>query len=391
MTGASSRVLAAESSHERAPRRSGSRVTTMMLAATVIGFVTLLIVYLTDARQALASYLFAFCCVFTVVVGALMLVMISQITGARWFAPLRPLALRISGALPALAALSLPLLLNVQTIYAWATPELLSPDARVLVSRKLAWLNVPFFISRAALYLAVWIVVAELLRRAPPRHLARLSAVGLIAVSMTFTFAAFDWVMSLDPTWFSTIYGVYIFSGGFLAALALVTVCREISWRRARQFDVAVHNERTVPLATLLLTFSMFWLYIAFSQYLIVWIADVPAEVTWYLRRTSGHWKYVPLVLVAGQFAIPFLCLLPYSLKRKSSVVAGVAAWLLLMHVLECYWLVMPAFHEGNLHVHYADVAALLFIGGLTAIVALKRRLIETTGGPTRVLTVTAS
>jgi hypothetical protein len=355
-----------------ASARLDARVTIFGFGAAAVGAVVWGVAFASDRGGALASYLFAFCCVFTLVIGVVLLLVVAELTGASWFTPLRPFVLRVAGAVPALAVVAVPVLLSVHTLYTWTTPASLPTDSRVRVLRAAAWLNEPFFIVRAIVYLATWIVASEALRRSKHRKVGRASAV-CVAVGVTFTFASFDWIMSLEPGWFSTVYGVYVFAGGFLSALALIGIIRAVVVRHGRAVDVSHANPSLVALAKLLLTFSMFWAYIAFSQYIIVWSADLPSEVTWYVHRTTGAWAAFALVVAAGQFAVPVLLLLPYVLKRNSVVVFSIACWLLVMHVLDCYWLVMPAFHGGALHVQIADIAALLLVGGIVTGVAAVR------------------
>ena len=339
-----------------------SRSPVIVGAVGLLGLAALAVGYAQDARQVMASYLFAFVCAFTLVVGALMQVMISDVTGASWFETLRLRALRVSGALPLLVLLILPVLLNLDVLYAWVSPATLPPDVRLNVARKAAWLNVPFFVIRALLYLAVWIAMAELLRRAGAGARAnRVSALGLVAVAFAFTFASFDWVMSLEPAWYSTIYGVYLFAGGISAALAWLAISA---------------NGRAIEsgaLGKLMVTFAMFWMYIAFSQYLIIWIADIPAEVTWYAARLRGGWRALAGVLLFGHFVVPCLVLFPYRPKRNPRVMHVMGYWMLLMHILDCYWFVMPVFDTAGPAAHWTDIAALLAVGGLLASVGLWR------------------
>lgn len=355
--------------------------------AGIVGLVAWGIGAAIDPRRALGAYLFGYATVLTVALGALIQVMISHVTAARWFTVLRRLALDVAGAMPALVVLAIPILAGVHALYPWAVPASLPPATRVLVARKHGWLAPGFFIARALFYLLVWIVVGVTLRRAslrqdaatPERAAAlarrdrRTSAIGLIAVGLTLTFAAFDWLMSLEPAWYSTIYGVYVFAGGYLAALALMATVGWLASRRGGALDDAVTPEHVGALGKLLLTFVIFWAYIAFSQYLIIWIGDLPGDVSWYVVRTRGGWGALALVVAAGQFAIPFLLLLPRALKRHPAVLGALGAWLLAMHVLDVYWLVLPALDPAGIRASWLDVAALLGIGGAATATAAWR------------------
>jgi len=204
-------------------------------------------------------------------------------------------------------------------------------------------------------YFGVWIGFARLLRRSPKAA----SAAGLPLAGLGLTFAAFDWLMSLTPAWFSTIYGVYYFAGGFLGALGMVALLAY----RGKEREAA--REQYHSLGKLLLTFVLFWAYVAYSQLLIVWIADLPKEVTWYLPRLRGSWGAVGLVLLGGQFAIPFLLLLFRRFNSQARALGYLGAWLLLMHYLDVYWLVMPVLHPAGVHFGWLDLSAALTVVGL--------------------------
>lgn len=322
---------------------------------TAVGLVLFVIGLLVDARQALLSYLAAYAAAWSIAVGALLLVMTCNITGARWFAPFRPLAEAVAGSTPLFVVLFLPIAIGLSTVYPWVAHG--AGDRSV-------WLDPVFFLVRAAVYFAIWIVVGLLLRRWSPTRSAEpdarpdgrtraLSAGALPVVAFAYTFAAFDWLMSLAPHWFSTIYGVYVFAGGFLAALAVLT----LAYLPASLDDYQ-------KLGNLLLTFVVFWAYIAFSQFFIIWIADVPQEVAWYVPRVGGSWGWLALVVLAGQFALPFLLLLLRSVKRWPGALAAVGGWLLVMHYLDVYWLVLPQLHPGGIHAHWLDLAGIALVGG---------------------------
>ncbi|HEY4306732.1 MAG TPA: hypothetical protein VGM82_19840 [Gemmatimonadaceae bacterium] len=313
-------------------------------------------------QKALASYLFVYITVLSVVLGALLQVMIAHLSGARWFDGLRPRAMQIVRTMPIVALFALPILIGAHALYPWADLARIPIDVREVVQRKAAWLNVPFFAVRGLIYLAVWCVFAELLRRcdqADVSRLRRVSAAGVIAVGITLTFAAFDWVMSLEPSWYSTIYGVYVFAGGFLSALALIAFLeyRGVPENRGSAPYVlpdsreSESERRISSIGKLLFTFSIFWGYIAFSQYLIVWIGNLPSEVTWYVSRTKTGWVVLAILAGVGQFVLPFLALIGYEMKRRPRVVALVAIGILVAHVLDVFWLVMPSLFPTGFHI----------------------------------------
>jgi hypothetical protein len=340
-------------------------------AAPAVGLVGLAlsgIGLLVDPRQAYASWLAALAAGLSIALGALLLVAIASISGARWFDPLRGFALDLAGTLPLFAILFLVLLPGLGVLYPWVHARNL-PNA--------AWLNQPWFIARAVFYFAVWIGIASTLRRwaragnpggggpaAPPSPRERaLAAAALPPLGLTLTFAAFDWLMSLDPRWSSTVFGVYWFAGGFLAALAVVTLAAAQPGSGVSQAD-RLPAVQGYALGALMLTFAVFWAYIAYSQYFIIWIADVPAEVAWYVPRVRGGWGVLALVVLGSQLALPLLVLLLYAAKRSARAMAVIAVWLLVAHYLDTYWLVLPAIHPDAPHPHWLDLSALAAVAG---------------------------
>jgi hypothetical protein len=363
-------TVAAAPAHRR--RRAAPLIGLVGLALSGIGLVV-------DPRQAYASWLAALAAGLSIALGALLLVAIASISGARWFDPLRGFALDVAGTLPLFALLFLVLLPGLGVLYPWVHARHL-PNA--------AWLNPPWFIARAGFYFAVWIGIALTLRRwaragpgggagpaAPPSPRERaLAAAALPPLGLTLTFAAFDWLMSLDPRWSSTVFGVYWFAGGFLAALAVVTLAAvragtgspsstpsRVAWSPQAEPLPAAQG---YALGALMLTFAVFWAYIAYSQYFIIWIADLPAEVAWYVPRVRGGWGVLALVVLGGQLALPLLVLLLYAAKRSARAMAVIAVWLLVVHYLDTYWLVLPAIHPDAPHPHWLDLSALAAVAG---------------------------
>ncbi len=346
----------------------------------VVGLVLWILGVVVNPRQAFASYLFAYVCALTIAVGALLQVMMSHVTGARWFTVLRRLTLTISAALPALAVLVIPVLVGIRMLYPWAHPATLTAEAQKLALHRQPLFNVPFFIIRAVIYVVVFAIFGEMLRRwsrredtmlndasvvAAVHRQRQFSAFGLIVVGLALSCVAFDWLMPLDPLWYSTVYAVYVFAGGFLAALGLVALIADLSVRSGGALAGTVTPAHFGALGKLMITFVIFWLYIAFSQYLVIWIGDIPADSSWYVVRGAGSWGVLGLIIAFGQFAFPFVLLVSRAIKRRPAALAAIGAWLVFMHVLDVYWLVLPAFHPAGFTVSWIDLAALLMVAGL--------------------------
>lgn len=344
--------------------------------ATAIGFVT-------EPTQAAFSYLTAWAFALSIAIGALIFLMIGHAIEARWTIVFQRFTEAVSGSLPVLAALFVPIALAADRLYPWLSPPAgLDAESLARLAHKAPYLNLPFWAIRAAGYFALWIAIDQLLARwsargggARPR-VRGLAAAGLPAVGLTLTFAAFDWLMSLTPLWYSTIFGLLYFSGGFVAALALVAVIARVARRVPAVAAVAasVRPPHSGALGRLMFAFLVFWAYMEFSQGIIIWIANKPDEVPWYVARGAGRWGDVFAVLVIGHFALPFFALLSRPLKRRPTLLAFAGGWLVVMHYVDIAWLVMPVVH-ATLAPHWLDLAAPCAVLGLaTAVTAARPR-----------------
>jgi hypothetical protein len=237
--------------------------------------------------------------------------------------------------------------------------------------RKRAYLNLTFFLVRAAIYVASWLIIVARLRRWSARHeagarpgsLRGFSAAASIVFGLTLTFASFDWLMSLRPDWFSTIYGLRVFAGTVVPALGLIAVLMNAS-------GLPIRPGHAQALASLLLSFVIFWFYIAFAQLLIVWIGNEPVEISWYVARSHGAWLAVGFVLGFGNFAVPFLLLLFRPIKRSPVAMARLGVWLLAMHYVDLCWLVVPDAASGTWAAWWGFPSALLLSVGAAAMLS---------------------
>lgn len=358
-------MSAPQASYPRAQRRllgAGA----LLLAAGLVGLVL-------DPAQFMRSYLVAHVFWLGVSLGCLALALLHHLAGGTWGAVLlRPLEAGVR-LLPVVGLAGVPLLFGLRYLYPWTDPAVIAHNP--LVQHKAAYLNVPFFLVRTGLYYAVWLGLAYLATRwsleldenpdpARLRRLRGLSAAGLLLLGLTTSFAAIDWLMSLEPDWYSTIYPAMVAMSAVLAAFALVVV---VVAALARQGPMA---RATSPLlwndyGNLLLAFTMLWMYLAFSQYLVIWSGNIREEVVWYLRRLNGGWQWVALSLVIFSFALPFLVLLSRELKRRAALLALVAGLVAAMRYLDLLWTVAPAFHPAELRLSWLDVVLPLGLGGL--------------------------
>jgi hypothetical protein len=350
-------------------RRSFAIAAVFMLALAV-GLVL-------DRAQFFRSYLFAFVFWLGIAVGCLGLAMLNQLTGGLWGIVPRRLHEAAARTIPFMGLAFVPVVLGIRSLYVWAGPEAAS-DANI--QSKAVYLNVPFFVARAVFYFLAWSLLASLLSRwslrqdqladpARAERLQGLSGIGLVLLSLTTTFAAFDWGMSLAPHWFSTMYGVLYIVGWTLSALAFTIVVMALLSREP-PFDAAVAPITFQDLGKLLLTFTMLWAYVNFSQFLIIWSGNLTSETPFYVRRLQGGWAPIAVVLLLFHFALPFALLLSRPLKRSARALAAVALLMLVVRLLDHFWLVGPdLIGRGGLavplRVHWMDLAATLGIGGL--------------------------
>ena len=331
--------------------------------------------------QIYRSYLVAYLFWTGAALGSVALLMINHVTGGAWGTAIRRFLEAMIRLLPVLAVLFLPIALGLPHLYEWARPEDVARDA--LLQHKAPYLNVPFFLARTAFYFAVWILVSRALLRwseaqdvttdpEPTERLELISRGGLLLMGLTMSFAAIDWMMSLEPHWASTIYGVIFMGGSALTALALAIVLSALAREGTRLPDV-ISPDQFHDLGKLLLAFTMLWAYFNVSQFIIIWSANLPEEITWYLARTTNGWRTVTIGLVIVHFVLPFVILLSRTVKRRPGALATVAAALLLARVVDVYWMIVPAFHEGGFALCWLDVAAFLAVGGLFVGLAIRQ------------------
>ena len=354
------------------PGHSWNRLPIVGVVCAVLGAVVCAILGAADPRQFFFSWLVSFLFFLSLALGALFFVLIQYAAQGGWGIVLRRIGETIFAMLPVMAALFLPVLLGLHDLYEWTHADAVAQDA--LLRWKAPYLNVPFFLIRAALYFGLWSFIAVLYYRGSrgqdvtgdPRVSARLrrfAGPAIIILALTQTFASVDWIMSLTPHWYSTMFGVYFFAGSFVGFIALLSVVA-VAMRRAGLLDTVISAEHLQDIGKFLFAFTAFWAYIAFSQFFLMWYANLPEETIWYQARIEGSWMTVSIFLMVGHFAIPFFYLMGRAVKRRGSTLAIGGAWLLVMHFLDLYWLVMPTLHPEGLRPSVLDVAALVTVGG---------------------------
>jgi hypothetical protein len=323
--------------------------------------------------QFFRSYLFAFIFWLGVALGSVAILMLHHLVGGGWGHPIRRMLESGSRTFLVLAVLALPLFFGLRHLYAWADPA--QVRASEALAHKTFYLNVPFFVARTAVFFAAWILLAHLLSKwsleqdrtghaSLSERLQNLSGPGLIVYVLTVTFMSLDWVMSLEPAWSSTIYGMIFVVTQLLSAMSLAIIAC-LYFAGSKPVSDWVTPVALNDLGNLLLTFTMLWAYLSFSQFLIIWSGNLPEEITWYVARATGDWAGIAVVLIVFHFAVPFLLLLSRFVKRRIRSLAAVAVLMVLMSLVDLFWLMTPAYNRSGPRFQWMDWLAVLGVGGM--------------------------
>lgn len=341
----------------------------------------------------LETYLISYSLFLALTLGALFFVMLQHVTRAGWSVVIRRIAETMATNIWLMAILVIPIVLGMHHLYHWSHVEEAAHDP--ILAAKLGFLNPTFFVVRLVVYFAIWGVLAWFFYRTSVRQdsthdpaltirMERVSAFGLILFSLSANFVAFDLLMSLDPHWFSTIFGVYFFAISVVVFYAVMP--KTLAGLQSRGvLDGAVTVEHYHDLGKFLFAFTVFWAYIAFSQYMLIWYANIPEETQWYLKRQTGDWTWVSLALIVGHFVIPFLLLISRYVKRRPVLLAGVGVYMVLMTWLDIYWLVMPEFSPGVARFGLMDILCFMGLTGVYSLVLalmLRRHSLIPVGDP---------
>jgi hypothetical protein len=319
------------------------------------------------------AYLVAYTFWMGVVLGSLALLMVQHLSGGVWGLVLRRPFEAAVRTIPIMAVLFVPIIFGMHSLYEWSHEGITSTDP--IIAAKALYLNTPFFIARQVLYFAVWGTLGYLLTKWSAEHdrtgdpallerMTRLSGGGLVAYFITVTFAMVDWTMSVNPHWFSTIWGMLYIGGQGLSAFAFgIVVLVMLSQTSPLNRVLTTHHFH--DLGKFLFAFLMLWAYLSFSQFLIIWSANIPEEIPHYLNRWENTWKFLSIFIVVGHFIVPYAFLLSRDLKKNAGKLRLIATWLLCARVAEYYWHVAPELHKDGLTISLLDVALPLALGGI--------------------------
>lgn len=349
------------------------KLSSIALIVGLLGLAVSAIGYFTNPDQFFFSYLNSFLFWVSIALGGLFFTMLHHLVDAEWSTVIRRWSESLMAPLPVMGVLFIPILLGMHNLFHWSHAEIVANDT--LLQGKAAFLNPTFFVIRSLGYFVIWGILVTLLNRFSLRQdsgasdsltqkLRKVSAPGMILFAITISFSSFDWMMSLDAHWYSTIFGLYWFSGSFVAVLCMM-VLMGLYQRSKSILKNEVTSEHYHDLGKLIFGFTVFWAYMGFSQYLLIWYANIPEETVWYYHRWYNNWQWVSLVLIFGHFALPFLVLITRAAKRHPVVLGVTALWLLLMRWFDLLWLTGPTLHQHGPHISWMDFTSMAGIGGL--------------------------
>lgn len=342
-----------------------------------VGVIILLAAFVFTPQRAFFDYLWIYLFLVSIGVGSLALVALEYLVGATWSTPFRRITENLASLIPVLIILVIPLFFGLHDLFHWTHTEAVEQDA--ILQGKSPYLNIQFFALRTAFCLLLWFLFYAMITRnsqrqdidGDPKYTKSNITIStiftpLFVISITIT--AIDWAMSLEPHWFSTMFGVYYFAGTVVAAFAATTLV-SVKLKSGGCLDPRISNDSFYSLGTLIFGFNIFWAYIAFSQFLLIWYADLPEETFWMIHRWEGSWKFVSIALLFFHFILPFLILVGRNAKTNLKLLKIMAPWMLAAHALDLYWLIFPTFFRGNAVFGWQELSFPLIVTGLTMIV----------------------
>lgn len=352
-----------------------------LLLVALLSWAALAAGYFTDQDRFFESYLVAFCFGAFTLLGCMFFVFVQYLTGSAWSVSVRRFMENIMVSVPAGFLLFIPVILGAPHLYSWTNTHLALTDP--IIHGKVAWLNERSFVIRSAVYFILWTIWAygvwsqstkqDGTKSIRQMHAAsRWSAPGLLVVMYAGSFASFDWVMSLDPHWYSTIFGLYCIAGGAGCFWAVTTLISQ-AFQGAGELKHSITKEHYHDLGKWMFALAVFWAYMAVSQYLLIWYANLPEETIFYRNRFVGGWQGISVLLPIGRFIIPFALLIGRGAKRNAGVLRLAAIWIILMEFMDMYWLIMPNFHQAGPSLHWLDLAAMLGVVSVYGLVFWSR------------------
>ena len=348
-------------------RQFGMTVGVLGVVLAIIGF------FMSPVDRFYQAYLVAYTFWMGVILGSMALLMVQHLSGGVWGIVLRRPFEAAVRTLPFMTILFFPIVLGMHSLYEWSHEGIADTDP--IIAAKALYLNTPFFLLRQVIYFAIWNLIGFLLTKWSQEHdrsgdpallgkLSTLSGAGLCIYFLTVTFAMVDWTMSVNPHWFSTIWGMLYIGGQGLSAFAFGIVVL-VMLARVAPLNRVLTSHHFHDLGKFLFAFLMLWAYLQFSQFLIIWSANIPEEIPHYLNRWENSWKYLSIFIVVGHFMVPYALLLSRDLKRNHGKLQIIAAWILFARIADYWWHVAPELHHDGLTISLLDVALPLVLGGI--------------------------
>ncbi|MGH9217667.1 MAG: hypothetical protein ACRD1W_00090 [Vicinamibacterales bacterium] len=348
-------------------RQFGIAVGVLGVVLAIVGF------FMSPIDRFYQAYLVAYTFWMGVILGSMALLMVQHLSGGVWGIVLRRPFEAAVRTLPFMTILFLPIVLGMHSLYEWSHEGVTETDP--IIAAKALYLNTPFFLARQVIYFAIWNLIGFLLTKWSHEHdrtgdpallgkLSTLSGAGLVIYFLTVTFAMVDWTMSVNPHWFSTIWGMLYIGGQGLSAFAFGIVVL-VMLARVAPLNRVLTSHHFHDLGKLLFAFLMLWAYLQFSQFLIIWSANIPEEIPHYLNRWENSWKYLSIFIVVGHFMVPYALLLSRDLKRNYGKLQIIAAWILFARIADYWWHVAPELHKEGLTISLLDVGLPLALGGI--------------------------
>ncbi len=327
------------------------------LILVVIGLVLSILSYWADSIRASYNILIVFTFLISITVGSIFLIALEYAANAVWSTPMRRVTEFLSASFPLIVIFAIPLFLNIHNIFSWSRPDVVSGDT--VIAHKTPYLNISFFTIRFVVMVAVFYIFYKIFTRNSLKQdeskdqkltsiNVKFSVVFMPIAAVLLALIATDWLMSLAPKWYSTIFGFYFITGVILAGLAATTFV-VVSLNEKGYFIPALNNEHYYSLGALMFAFINFWAYIAFSQFLLIWYANIPEETIWFMARWQGNWKYITIALIFIRFVIPYSALLSQPSKMNPRRLKQMAIWILFSQIFDMYWIVMPNLSPGIL------------------------------------------
>ena len=352
---------------------SDLNVTRSLFGVGIVGLLATGVGYFLEHDQFFFSYLVSFSFFSSIALASLFFVMLQHLTRSEWSTVLRRIPESISSNMWIWGLFLIPIFFGMHSLYHWTHADAVAEDP--VLQGKVPYLNTPFFIVRQFIYFGLWSFLGYRLYKKSVEMdetgdwgiqtlLRRTSGPGLFFFAITLAFASFDWLMALDPHWYSTIFGVYYFAMSFQGLFATLIIIIMFLWKKGILTNT-IQKGHIYDLGVQMFGFTVFYAYIAFSQFLLIYYANIPEETLWFLERLNGGYEYLAYFYMFGRFVIPFIVLLSKRAKSNYKIVTSMSVLILISHLVELYWIVMPVLNHHSVHLNWMTLTSFIGLGGI--------------------------